>query len=417
VADFRIECFQNEHIPEGRDQINVVVCVAATGTGDWVAMDPASRSEIIMIDTSESMGGTKLKEAKGAASTAIECLPDGTRFGIISCGGDALFIYPVSTPLAVSSPSTRAEANNALKLLKASGTKAVAKGIGLASGAFRGRSGTNHAVLLTDGIADDGDIEMLDQVLEEARTVFRCDCRGVGAKWEVGMLQRVATTLDGTYDVLSDPSGWERDVSSMFQAFQDRPVSDVALQVSIPNEVEVEIFNQMEPFLDLSERRQEGADSSRSYSLGRWGDEARDYFLTLRMPSQEVGSRMDVAQLTLLVGGESVDKCIVRATWTDDATKSMAIHHRVADVQVEFRLVDLIQEGIDAHRDGNVDLARMRMKEALGLAMELGNTSAVERLLRFLGDEPDDPGGGNRVREPRRPSPTSGSGFQALPER
>jgi Mg-chelatase subunit ChlD len=416
VTDFRIECFQSEYLPEGRDQMNVVVSVAASGTADWAATDSASYSEIIVVDTSESMRGAKLKKAKAALNVAIDCLLDGTQFGIIASGGEALFIYPGSPPLAVCSPSTRPEAKFALKSLEVSGAKAVAKGLGLATDTFGGHPGTNHALLLTDGIADDGDTEMLDRVLEEARTVFRCDCRCIGADWELDTLRRVATALDGTYDVLVDLSEWEGDFSSMLQELKDRPVSDVALQISTPNEVEVEIFKQIEPILDLRERGQEGTASGRSYSLGHWGDEARDYFLTLRMPAQEIGARMALARVTLLVDSESVDECLVGATWTDDATKSAASNQRVADVDGQLRLMELIEKAIDAHRAGNRDIARVRMNKAIRLAMELGNTDVVERLRKFLGEEPDDLGGGSRVREPRRPSPTSGPGFVALPD-
>ena len=125
-----------------------------------------------------------------------------------------------------------------------------------------------------------------------------------------------------------------------------RPLSDVALQISTPNEVGVEVLKQMEPPLDLTERRQEGTDSGQSYPLGHWGDRARDFFLTLRMPAHEIGTRMDVAQLASMVDSESVGERTVWATWTD---------------------------------------------------------------------EPDDPGGGSRVREPRRPSPTTEPGVVASP--
>jgi hypothetical protein len=99
-----------------------------------------------------------------------------------------------------------------------------------------------------------------------------------------------------------------------------RPLSPVALQILTPNDVEVGILKQMEPILDLTERRLEGADSVGSYSLGLWGGETRDLFLMLRMPAQEIGTRMDVAQLALLVDGETVGECTVWATWTDAAT-------------------------------------------------------------------------------------------------
>ena len=42
-----------------------------------------------------------------------------------------------------------------------------------------------HAILLTDGKNESEHASVLDRAVEAAQGVFQCDCRGVGADWDV----------------------------------------------------------------------------------------------------------------------------------------------------------------------------------------------------------------------------------------
>jgi hypothetical protein len=53
-----------------------------------------------------------------------------------------------------------AEAKHTIEFFEASGTDAVAKALGLATNTFGGNPATNHALLLTDGIAHYADTEI-----------------------------------------------------------------------------------------------------------------------------------------------------------------------------------------------------------------------------------------------------------------
>ena len=91
MAEFQIECFQNEFLPQG-------------GAGDacrrhrHARRGPAAasgprqadeRTELLIVDTSGSMNGKKLRAAKAATAAAIDCIPDGVRFGVITGNHEA----------------------------------------------------------------------------------------------------------------------------------------------------------------------------------------------------------------------------------------------------------------------------------------------------------------------------------------
>ena len=136
TPEFHVECFHNPYLPEGATTVHAVLTVSATGFGP--AASPSApgadsehgRSELIILDTSGSMNGSKLHEAKAATAAAIKCLPDGVRFAVISGSEIAEVVYPPSPPLAEASPSTRRDAIKALRKLGAVGGRRWASGSG-----------------------------------------------------------------------------------------------------------------------------------------------------------------------------------------------------------------------------------------------------------------------------------------------
>ena len=58
---------------------------------------------------------------------------------------------------------------------------------------------------------------------------------------------------------------------------------------------------------------------------------------------------------SVVVGDEVVAKALVRAVWTDDVAMSTRINRRVAEALGETELADLIQDGVDSHREGDVE--------------------------------------------------------------
>jgi uncharacterized protein YegL len=384
MADFELQSYQNEYLPAGARDINAVIMVTATRTGpSGGSARPGEdgRAEVIMLDTSRSMEGERIREAKLATAAAIDCLPDGVRFAVVSGNHMAYVAYPDAPPLVVASPSTRADAKEAVRRLEVGGGTAIGTWLDLAAHLLRDEPGIKHAILLTDGRNEHEEPEVLDAYLARAEGAFQCDCRGVGADWDVAELRKIATALLGSYDIVAEPSQLTADFAEIIRQALGRQVPEVTLRVWTPQGAEVTLFKQLEPMvLDLTKTQATVGPQVRDYPTGSWGDESRDYHLGVRVVPGQVGEEVLAARVILLVGGESAGQCLVTAVWTDDVAQSTKMNKKVADAMGDAELADAIDEGIDAHRAGDIDTATNRFALAARLAREHGNEEALARV-------------------------------------
>ena len=389
MAEFDIECFQNEFLPAGGTLMNAVITVTARSTSPTgsEASGPGSeqRGEILLLDTSGSMKGPKLAAAKAAAAAAIDCLPDGVRFAVISGNHKAKMAYPASQPLAVATTTSRDEAKEALRRLDARGGTAIGSWIGLATQLLRDEPGIRHVILLTDGRNESESRDDFDRALAQAEGVFQCDCRGVGADFVVAELMKIANALLGTQDIVPDPADLKADFASMMQTSLGRKVGAVTLRVWTPRGGHVVVLKQMEPVVDLIGARVEVSELVGEYPTGSWGDESRDYHLSVRVPPGEiVDEKMAAARVTLVVDGETAGQTPVLATWTDDVALSTRINRRVAEVMNETEMADAIQKGVDALRADDTRTATEELGLAVQLAHESDNSEVLDRLSKLV---------------------------------
>ena len=121
MSTFTTECYQNEYLPLGGSEVNAIVTVTSDGAAGETSQREAA--EIVIIDTSGSMGAPrrKLESAREATSVAIDCIRDGVAFGVIAGTEVARAVYPTDGTLVIASAQTRAEAKRALRRLKAAG--------------------------------------------------------------------------------------------------------------------------------------------------------------------------------------------------------------------------------------------------------------------------------------------------------
>jgi von Willebrand factor type A domain len=391
MAEFTLECFQNQYLPRGAAVLHSVVDVIASGTGSegaTAAEDAEVRSELLILDVSGSMNGKKLRAAKEATAAAVDCIPDGVRFGIIVGNHEATVLYPLTRPLALSSPATRSEAKEHLKTLEAGGGTAMGTWVRLAAEVFGDAPGIRHAILLTDGKNESEASIALEWALADVEGSFGCDCRGVGEAWEVAELRKIATALLGTVDIVAQPEGLRADFTTMMQDSLRKQVADVTLRVWVPTGAEVVSLKQMEPPLDLTASRADVDVRTGDYPTGSWGDEEREYHLSVRLRPGEVDQERLAARVTLLVGQEPVGQALVKVEWTDDTHLSTRINNKVAAALGETEMADAIQDGVDALRDGEDSRATDRLGKALNMARVAGKQEVVDRLHLLVDEDP-----------------------------
>ncbi|WP_067799446.1 VWA domain-containing protein [Actinomadura formosensis] len=391
---FTIKIDQNRFLPEGGREVHAIVSVEATAAGGAAVPSTTRASEVIIIDTSGSMSypETKLRAAVAAAQVAIDTLRDGVEFAVVSGSNTATMVFPRHQGLVAASPETRAAAKHALSGLKAAGGTAIGSWLRLANRLFDTvQGGIRHAILLTDGKNQHETPEELDAALAECGGRFVCDCRGVGTDWEVAELRKVASAMLGGVDIVADPAGLVADFQAMTEAAMGKSVADVALRVWTPQTATLRFVKQVMPSVeDLTGKRVESAPQAGDYPLGAWGAESRDYHICVDVPPGPVGKELRAAWVKLVVPGGPGEEAKVLATgnvlaqWTDDEARSTQINARVAHYTGQAELAAVIQEGLQARKDGDLDTATARLGRAVVLADEAGNDAITAMLRRVV---------------------------------
>ncbi|MGP4028009.1 vWA domain-containing protein [Actinomadura sp. 3N407] len=396
---FTVKIDQNKFLPEGGREVHAIVSVEATAEGGAAAAPSSAKaSEVIIIDTSGSMSypDTKLRAAVKAAQVAIDTLRDGVEFAVIAGSNTASMVYPQHGGLVAADTQSRQKAKRALNGLKASGGTAIGSWLRLADELFDDdQGGIRHAILLTDGKNQHETPEELDAVLFRCGGRFVCDCRGVGTDWEVAELRKVASALLGSVDIVADPAGLVADFQAMTEAAMGKAVADVALRVWTPQTASLRFVKQVMPSVeDLTGKRVESAPQAGDYPLGAWGAESRDYHICVEIPPGDIGKELRAAWVKLVVPGAPGEEAQVLATgnvlaqWTDDEAQSTRINPRVAHYTGQAELASVIQEGLQARKDGDFDTATARLGRAVVLADEAGN-DAITAMLRKVVDVVD----------------------------
>jgi hypothetical protein len=395
---FAVEVDQNVHLPAGATEVDAVVTVTATG---GPAAAPGDALEVLVVDTSGSMHGEKMRSARQATSAALAELRDGVSFAVISGVGMAVQVYPRDGGTAVADARTRAEANSEVANLRAGGGTAIGSwlsAVGRLADAHPG--GLRHALLLTDG--QNGEHErVFAAALDGVRGLFTCDCRGVGTDWRVEELRTIAAALLGTVDIVADPADLAADFRAITAAAMGKNTADVALRLWTPRGASVRFVKQVAPTVaDLTGRRTESGPQRGDYPLGSWGAESRDYHVGVAVNAGGVGEEMLAGRVQLVRAGstEVLGQGLVRAVWTDDTSLSSRISRGVAHYTGQAELADAIQEGLAARKAGDEPTATARLGRAVALAHESGNENTA-RLLSKVVDVLDAPSGTVRLRK------------------
>ncbi|MQS14354.1 VWA domain-containing protein [Streptomyces kaniharaensis] len=403
---FDVDIFQNEFLADGAREVNAIVTVTATGGGTSGGRPlgiadagpqgtDAATAVVILVDCSGSMDypKTKINGAREATAAAIDALRDGTAFAVVAGTHEARDIYPGDGTLAIASGTTRDHAKEALRRLTAAGGTAMGTWLAKADKLFLTRRDIpiRHAILLTDGKNEHESAAELEKAIERVTGHFTADCRGVGTDWKIDELRRISSALLGTVDIVAEPAGLADDFRSMMAGAMGKQVADVALRIWTPANATVKFVKQVAPSVeDLTARRTEAGPRAGDYPTGSWGDESRDYHVCVEVPAAPIGNEMLAARISLVLppqaGGtpEVLSQGLVKAVWTDDLASSTRISPQVAHYTGQAELASSIQEGLEAHRAGDVDTATAKLGAAVRIAHATGNDGTFKLLQKVV---------------------------------
>ncbi|MEU7468319.1 VWA domain-containing protein [Streptomyces sp. NPDC044984] len=405
VPQFSVDVYQNEYLPEGGREVNAIVTVTATGGGTigsavaaphlYPPGEGPSAAVVLMVDCSGSMDypPAKMRNARDATAAAIDALRDGVNFAVVGGTHVAKEVYPGGGALAVADTGTREQAKQALRKLSAGGGTAIGTWLRLADRLLAPADvAIRHGILLTDGRNEHESPQDLKAALDACAGRFTCDARGVGTDWEVKEVTAIASALLGTADIVADPAGLAADFTRMMETAMGKEVADVSLRLWTPVGATVRFVKQVAPTVEeLTGRRTEAGPRAGDYPLGSWGDESRDYHVCVEVPPAGIGQEMLAARLSLVIPQPSDGSVrslgaqgLVRAVWTDDMAASTAINPQVAHYTGQAELAEVIQQGLDLRKEGDIDGATAKLGRAVQLASASGNADTAKLLSKVV---------------------------------
>jgi hypothetical protein len=404
VPQFSVDVYQNEYLPEGGREVNAIVTVTSTGGGTigspvaaphlYSAGQGPDAAVAIMVDCSGSMDypPTKMRNARDATAAAIDTLRDGVHFAVIGGTHVAKEVYPGGGALAVADSRTRDQAKHALRKLSAGGGTAIGTWLRLADRLLSSADvSIRHGILLTDGRNEHEAPEDLKASLGSCAGRFTCDARGVGTDWEVKEVTGIASALLGTADIVADPAALSADFTKMMETAMGKEVADVALRLWTPVGTAIKFVKQVAPRVEeLTDRRTEAGPRAGDYPTGSWGDESRDYHVCVEVPEAGIGQEMLAARVSLVVpqpDGSTQNlgaQGLVKAVWTDDMVASTSINPQVAHYTGQAELAQVIQQGLDLRKSGDVDGATAKLGRAVQLASVSGNADTAKLLAKVV---------------------------------
>ncbi|MEI8408286.1 MULTISPECIES: vWA domain-containing protein [unclassified Kribbella] len=397
MAEFSASVYQNEFLPDGGTDVHAIVTVDCNGAGAAGQSGSGDAGEIIIVDTSGSMGADGVRAAAYAAQTALDQILDGVWFAVISGNDRAQLAFPPSPePVMVKMDQfTRQAAKEAVSRFYADGGTAMGTWLRLASRVFATVPSLSqkHAILLTDGENQHETPEVLTQTIEAVTGQFQCDCRGVGVAWQVDEVRRIATALLGTVDIIPAPDQLAAEFSRLIQNAMSRGVAKADLRVWAPQGAQVLFVRQVAPTVeDLTSRRTAINPLTGSYPTGSWGDESRDYHVAIRLAAKAIGQEQLAARVQLVLGDDVVAQGLVKALWSADEALTTRISPEVAHYTGQTELAEAIQEGLAAKAAGDTATATTKLGRAVQLAAQTGNEEATTRLRKVVDIEDQDTG-------------------------
>ncbi|HOU23951.1 MAG TPA: VIT domain-containing protein [Anaerolineae bacterium] len=192
------------------------------------AREIVDKDVILVLDTSGSMEGQKLNQAKEAARFVLDHLNDGDRFGLVA------FDTAVRTFSADLSPaSERAGAKDFVQRISAGGGTNIQRAL-VEALAMLGRGRPQFVVFLTDGLPTVGvtDIaRIIADVAERSTSDVRMFTFGVGYDVNTMLLDTLSQDHRGASAYVEPGENIEEEVASFYSKISSPLLSDVRLAV------------------------------------------------------------------------------------------------------------------------------------------------------------------------------------------
>jgi len=211
-----------------------------------VSAMPMPRETIFIVDTSGSMHGVSMSQAKRALQVAIKALRPGDLFNVIEFDSYTRALYPWSHP---ADPTNVAHALNFVQSLQADGGTEMRPALKLALRMPSRETHLRQIVFITDGSVgyEDEMFSMIEEKLGNAR-LFTV---GIGSAPNSWFMRKAAEAGRGSYTFISALHEVSEKMAALFRKLESPQVTDI--EVQWPGGVAVDAYPSTVPDLYLGE--------------------------------------------------------------------------------------------------------------------------------------------------------------------
>lgn len=354
------------------------------------AREVIAKDVLFVLDTSGSMRGDKLKQAKAAANYVLDNLNPGDRFNIISFGTST-----EQFGRGLQSLSATEQAHAFVRDLVASGGTNIGQAMQEALGEAAGQR-PRMILFLTDGVPTEGERDpdkILQAVKNQAKGNVRLFAFGVGYDVNTTLLDSMAQALHGVASYVRPEEDLERAVSAFYEKVSNPVLTDLKLDFGRIRVDDIYPY----PLPDVFAGGQ-------MVVVGRYRDEG-ETTLTLRgtMNGQPVSLRYDQLSFRRAGGADFIPRL-----W---ATRK--IGHLLTEIRLHGSQKELVEEVVNLSiRYGIVTpYTSFLVNEREDALSADGRGKVVERELRAVPSPAPSKGFGTA---PSAPAASTGTGAQAV---
>jgi len=200
---------------------------------EWGKTHPIAKEIIYVIDTSGSMGGTSIVQAKEALEYGLSRLNPGDYFNIVQFNSTTQVMAPQAL---LATPTNVASAKAYVGSLDATGGTEMADALRAVLTGSEDASRIRQVIFLTDGSV--GNEAGLFKLIGERLGDSRLFTVGIGAAPNSHFMREAATLGRGTFTYIGSQQEVRQEMSALFEKLQYPVLSNIALEWADGGEVD-----------------------------------------------------------------------------------------------------------------------------------------------------------------------------------
>jgi Ca-activated chloride channel homolog len=228
------------------DKTYALVMVMPPSQGTTEKAKPMPREVIFVIDTSGSMEGMSIEQAREALALALGRLTPQDRFNVIQFNSYTSKLYPNAVPV---NGSTLREAQDYARGLRATGGTEIAGALDAALIGSDDPSVIRQVIFLTDGSV--GNEEELFGIIRKKLGDSRLFTIGIGSAPNSYFMTKAAEFGHGTFTYIGKVEEVNEKMSGLFRKLENPVLTNI--QVNLPGAIDGEIWPKQLPDLYAGE--------------------------------------------------------------------------------------------------------------------------------------------------------------------